>query len=367
MCQPSRVSVKVLVDVHQLGLGETGNETWARNVLLELEAEPRDLEVEYAITRAALPQLSLDPARLHLVAGSSARRLLRDVPLAVRRAQAEVVVAQYTLPLVRVPGVVVIHDLSFESRESRAWIPPATRARYKATIGTSARRARVVLAPTEYTRRELIERYRLRPERVLLAPLALDPALAPRAAPRRSQRSHHVVLCVGTLLPRKNLPVVAQAVCRLRAGGDDVRLRLVGPVRDAGRDDLGRMQAMLGEALDVVGMVSQEQLLREYEEADVVALPSKFEGFGFPLLEAMAAGTPVISSTATCLPEVSGGAALLADPDDVLEWETALRRVLGDDDLARELRRRGLTRVGDFSWAHTRQVLQDGVGLALGD
>lgn len=349
-----------LVDVHHLGLGETGNETWSRNIVRVLEADGGN-PVEYAATSAARGHVPGD--RLSLVSASSARRLALDLPAHARRLRSSVVLTQYTLPIVRVPGVVVVHDVSFVLPESRAWIPIRTRLRLQTTIGLSVRRARFVIVPTEYTRAQLLEHYPVDPARVLLAPLALDPELAAALGGRRRPPDATRVLCVGTVLPRKNLPVVAEAVALLRQQGTDVRLRLVGPVREPGEGDVRRMTELLGDALEVVGAVSTEQLVAEYGAASVLAYPSLHEGFGLPLLEGMAAGIPVVSSDATCLPEVAGDAAALVPPSDVAGWAAALGEALADPDKRRAAA--GL-RLGAFSWERTGQVVRQALEHAAG-
>lgn len=351
--------------MHHIGLAETGNETWARNVLRVLEADGRT-PLDFAVSPPGARQVDIDPSRRHEVSGSSARRLLVDLPRLLRRLGSPAVLTQYTLPATRTPGVVVIHDVSFVQPAARDWIPAPTLLRYRVTIGTSARRARVVVAPTEYTRGELIEHYRLPPERVVIAPLALDPELSSLFAGEPGLRVPGRVLCVGTLLPRKNLPVVARAVRSLRDTGEDVRLRLVGPVRPAGDADLTTMRALLGDALEVVGPVSLARLAAEYGAADVFALPSLHEGFGLPLVEAMAAGLPVVSSNATCLPEVAGEAALLVDPLDDRAWTAALGAVLGDRSRAERLGRDGRARAASFSWDRTGDVIRVALELAAG-
>jgi len=351
---------RALVDVHHLGLGETGNETWSRNVVRVLEHDGGPA-VDYAATVHASPYLPAD--RLHVVGGSSARRLALELPALVRRLNSSAVLTQYTLPIVRVPGVVAVHDVSFVLPEARSWIPPRTLVRLRATIGISVRRARAVLVPTEYTRAQLLDHYKVPDDRVMLAPLALDPDLARGLAGPGGGARTATVLCVGTVLPRKNLPTVAAAVARLRAEGSEVRLRLVGPVRAPGAADLALMQAMLGDGLELVGSVSQAQLVSEYQSASVLAYPSLHEGFGLPLLEAMAAGVPVVSSNATCLPEVAGDAALLVDPRDVTGWVEALRTALDAGDT---LVRAGRERVKAFSWQRTGQVVRQALESAAG-
>ena len=344
----------MLVDAHHLGQGQTGNETWARNVLAGL-ADGSD-EVHVAVTASGRSHLPDDfpPTRRHLVSSRGLRRLAVDLPRVVRAVRPGALLVQYTLPpLCPVPGVVVVHDLSFERPEAAQWIPRASLTRYRTTIRASAVRARRVLVPSEFTRADLIERYGIAADRVIVAGNAVDPALieALRTTPRPPAGDRLVVLAVGTVLPRKNLEVLAGAVCDLRRTGLPVVLRLVGPVPEAGRAALARMVAVLGPALEVVGVVDTAGLAAAYRSAQVLAFPSLFEGFGIPLVEAMAAGTPVLSSDATCLPEIGGDAVLYAPPGSVQAWREQLRLVLTDRATADRLVLAGTARAQAFSWS----------------
>jgi glycosyltransferase involved in cell wall biosynthesis len=355
----------LLVDAHQLGLGATGNETWARCVVAALEADGGPPPT-YAVSARGGELLPAGAAgRAVRVSGSSARRLLTDLPRVVRRLRPAALVVQYTLPLVRVPGVVAVHDLSFEDPASRDWLSSPTRERYRRTISWSVRRAGAVLTPTEWTRQDVLARYDVEPERVLVAPCAVDPQLlaALVAAPVVRDREP-VVLCVGTVLPRKNLAVVARAVVRLRAGGVPVVLRLVGPVPPAGNAVLAELRELLPNGLEVRGAVSAEGLVDAYRTASVLAFPSRFEGFGIPVLEAMAAELPVVCSTATCLPEVAGDAAVLVGPDDVESWAAALSASLDGGPAVLARVRAGVARAGRFSWASTARAVRTAAALA---
>ncbi len=349
-----------LIDAHHLGLGQTGNETWARNVIRELGSRPHQPHV--AVTRAGRDWLGAWPVeRVHVVSASSTRRLVVDLPRVTRRVHPDALLVQYTLPSMSagVQGVVVIHDLSFERPEAREWIPAPTLARYRATIRRSARRAAAVLVPTEWTRRDVLQRYRLAEDRVVVAGNAVDTELAAKlATASRQVREGLTVLAVGTVLPRKNLQVAALAVAALRAEGLEVRLRLVGPVPAAGADVLRDLHRVLGDGLDLVGPVTVDQLAREYVSADVLAFPSLFEGFGIPLIEAMAAGLPVVSSDSSCLPEVGGDAVLYADPQRIDAWVESLRQVLFDAKIRGRLVTGGREQASTFSWGHTADQVQ---------
>ncbi|MCA1832484.1 MAG: glycosyltransferase family 4 protein [Actinobacteria bacterium] len=347
-----------LVDVHDIGLQQTGNEVWARNIARELLAEP---DCHFAVTRFGVHELPESVGRrAHVVSPRSWRRLALDLPSVVRRVRPASLVVQYTAPLVRVPTVVVVHDLSFEQPEAAQWLTRAQLRRYRATIGLSARRARAVVVPSEHTRRDVLSAYRLPPERVHVAPLALDSNFAELLAgqPKIEPARDPYALVVGNVLARKNLSVVARAVSRLRARGHALRLRIAGTSGREGLRIVDELSALLGSAMQLTGYLSPEELAREYVGAALLCLPSRYEGFGLPLLEAMAAGVPIVASTASCLPEVAGDAALFAEPDSVDEWASAIETLITDPRVSRDLVERGGRRLSEFSWRRTADSLQ---------
>ncbi len=341
-----------LLDLHHLGHRQTGNETWARSIAAALFRLDGPASYDIAVTSAASREDLLDlPAReVAVVAGSSARRLAADLPGALRRLRSGALLVQYTAPFSTVPVVLAAHDLSFEDPRASQWLPLATRARYRATIRPSVRRAAHVLALSEHTRRDLVDRYGVAPGRVSVVPAAVDPALVAVLAATPERRDGPLtVLAVGNVLPRKNLLVAARAVRVLRDRGHDVRLRVVGSVPRAGRAQSQQMRALLGEALLLGGHVDRAGLAAAYRSAHVLAFPSLFEGFGIPLLEAMAAGLPVVAADCTSLPEVVGDAGLLVPAEDPGAWADALWQVLGEGAGA-DLVRRGAARHREFSW-----------------
>jgi glycosyltransferase involved in cell wall biosynthesis len=360
------VTAPVTLDAHHLGLGATGNETWSRGVAAALEDDggpPWD----YLVTKAGrrlLPS-TVTTGRVHEVSASSARRLLLDLPRWVRTSSPAALVAQYTLPPVPVPGVVVVHDLSFEDPRAREWLSAVSLTRYRATIRWSARRARAVVVSSEWTRSDLLRHYDVDPDRVFVAPCAVSPVLAAAlAAEPRVQPRTPIVLVVGTVLARKNLLMVARAVATLRQQGSPVVLRVVGPVPPAGEPVLAGLRQVLPEGLELWGSVPQDRLVTAYRSSTVLCFPSRFEGFGIPALEAMAAGLPVIASSATCLPEVVGSAGLLVDPDDDAGWVRAIESVLAGS--RSDLVEAGLNRSASYSWTATAAVVREAVAFAIG-
>jgi glycosyltransferase involved in cell wall biosynthesis len=293
-------------------------------------------------------------------------------PLLLRRIKADVFHGVLNvLPLAcPVPGVVTIHDLAFIRfpqtfrAYNRVYLDFATRL--------SARRAARILAVSENTRREVIEILGVPPERVVVTPNAVrdhfrppDPAAlaAFRIAKGLPER---FVLYVGTLEPRKNLTTLLEAYAQV------VRTQAVPLLVGGGKgwlyDEVFRRLEELGlrEQVKFVGYIAEEELPLWYAAATVFVFPSIYEGFGMPPLEAMACGTPVITSNSSSLPEVVGDAGLMASPYDAGAFATAIERVLGDDQLRHELRERGLARARSFDWRVTAERTREAYGVAAG-
>jgi glycosyltransferase involved in cell wall biosynthesis len=282
-------------------------------------------------------------------------------PLLMRRIRADLFHGVLNvLPLAdTVPGVVTIHDLAFIRfpqtfrAYNRVYLDFATRL--------SARRAARVLAVSENTRREVIEILGVPPERVVVTPNAVrahfrPPEPAALAAFRAAKGlPEQFILYVGTLEPRKNLTTLLEAYAEL-ARSHAVPLLIGGGkgwLYDAvfqRLDELG-----LREQVRFVGYLEEEELPLWYAAATVFVFPSIYEGFGMPPLEAMACGTPVVTSNSSSLPEVVGDAGLMCPPYDASAFAAALDRVLRDADLRHELRARGLAQAGTFDWRVTAE------------
>jgi glycosyltransferase involved in cell wall biosynthesis len=361
-------TIVALIDAHHLGMRQTGNESWMRNVVSQLAL--RHTAHHLAVTKRALGEVpSAWPVdHVHVVSERSSSRLLVSLPRLVHKLRPQSLLVQYTAPLfVRLPTVLLIHDLSFEDDHAHEWLGPTVAQRMRRSVRWSASRAAVVLTPTRWTQVDVIERYGIDPDRVLVAPNAVGVGLAAalsRTGGRRSDPGAFNVLCVGTVLPRKNLTVVAHAVKALRSERLDVRLRLVGPVPPNGTAVVREITALLGPAAEFSGHVSVAELAQAYHGADVLAFPSFYEGFGIPLIEAMAAGVPVLSSSATCLPEVGADAAVYADASDLHEWTHGLRLLLTDSGARDRAIARGVERVREFSWEATTDIVERALSLA---
>lgn len=255
--------------------------------------------------------------------------------------------------------VVTVYDLSFLR------FPEVYNRANRMYLGTftppSLRRADRVITISEDARRDVVELCGVAPERVTPILLAADERFHPappaevEAFRRRQGLPERFVLYQGTLQPRKNVEALVRAYALLRSqGSDDHILVLAGP-RGWQYEPIFELTRQLGLEGSVTfpGFVPDDDLPLWYSSATVFAFPSRYEGFGLPLLEAMACGAPVVSSNASSLPEVVGDAGLLVDPSDVEGLCSALRRVLEDEPLRQALSAAGQARARTFSWRRT--------------
>lgn len=274
----------------------------------------------------------------------------------------------YLAPLVPVPGVpfvLTVHDLA-------VFLYPETftfkkRVLQRAALPWLVRRAAAVLTPSESTRRDVLRLLGGRPSQVVAVPLAATDDLRIRPTPAvvaqvraELQLPDHYVLAVGTLEPRKNIVRLVRAFEAIAAEFPDVGLVVAGG--KGWRDD--EIQRALGNTpvrhrLRSVGYVSPAALNVLYSEAQVLCYPSLYEGYGLPVAEAMACGTPVVTSRGSSLDEVGGDAVVAVDPLNTGAIAAALREVLASAELRTDLRGRGLARSAQFTWRKTAETTRD--------
>ncbi len=260
------------------------------------------------------------------------------------------------------PSVVTVHDVGYRFfPRQHTW-----RARLYLDVSTrfSCRASRRVIADSQATARDLMHVYGVAPERIAVIYPGLDPAIAraseaaQQAVRERYQLPRPFVLYVGTIQPRKNLRRLVEAFARLPASLGGFDLVLAGQTGWLSGEIYAAVQAHGLEArVHTPGYIAQEDLPALLSAATCFVMPSLYEGFGLPVLEAMACGTPVISSDGGSLPEVAGDAALLFPATDAEALAAALVRLLGDAALRRELATRGLAWCRHFSWQRTAQEI----------
>ena len=328
----------VAFDADVLGRRRTGDETYALNVLRELGGLVAEAGIRLvAITRRP----DLVPAGVEAVELSTASQELRmawTLPRLLRRLHADLVHTQYAVPLrCPCPAVVTVHDISYA--RGGALMGLKDRAVFRWVVPRAVRRAARVLTVSERTKSDLVELYDLPPSRIVVTPNGVDPAFVTAESPSIDQLQGRYVLAVGAIQRRKNqLAALAAA--------DEVGLPLVvvGPAKDAAlAEELRRAGAQLE------GYVETPRLAELYRGAACLVQSSRHEGFGLPVVEAMASGTPVVAVPDPALREVAGEAAIFVDESELAE---GIRRALVERE---PLVAAGRERARAFSWRTTAQ------------
>jgi glycosyltransferase involved in cell wall biosynthesis len=258
-----------------------------------------------------------------------------------------------------VPSVVTVHDLAFLAHPEA--FHPSKRRYLSLMTRLSVHRARRVIAVSAHTKGDLVRYFHVAPDKVTIIPNAMDHRFRPAADPdtlAQFKRAQHLpeqfILFVGTLEPRKNLRRLIDAFARITRADGEVALVIVGASGWMTSDLAPLVQASgLADRIVFAGYVADDELPRWYQAATIFCYPSLYEGFGLPVLEAMACGTPVVTSMTSSLPELASGAAALVDPTDVAALAAALSALLADAPRRAEMRRAGIERARGYSWERT--------------
>jgi len=263
--------------------------------------------------------------------------------------------------------VVTIHDLTLLDYDTRRgqgplnWLKRFKRPIFRMVLMADLRQSSMLLTDTEYVRRQLAERFGVKPERIRATLLAANPITAKPESIARLGELGEYLFYVGNVYPYKNVGSTIRAMALLPRVHDKLNLVIAGK-RDTFSEDLERVAKALGlgERVKFVGYVNDGELVSLYRGAKAYINPSLSEGFGLQGLEAMIQGTPVLSARATCLPEVYGEAAEYFDPHDPADQASAAARVLDDDtDMDERLVKIGHERVKEFSWRRmARETLE---------
>jgi glycosyltransferase involved in cell wall biosynthesis len=332
----------VLLDADALGRQRTGDESYVAALLAELPALAPELRFGAVTRRPDLVPEGVEA--IPLAARGQPFRMAYKLPRLLRRLAPALTHFQHVVsPRAKPPVVVTVHDLSFE----RAPLLMGRRDRFffRTMVPRSARRADRVLAVSERTKRDLIEQYALPEEKIVVTPNGVDKAFGPEGARREGAP---YALFVGTLTPRKDPVTAIEALALTKT---ELRLVLAGPHKGsegAARAAVARLG--LEDRVEFAGHVPRQELAALYRGAACLVFPSRYEGFGLPVLEAMASGTPVVTTTAGALPEVAGDAAVLVDPGDPVGLADGIKRALADRERLVQV---GLERARRFSWTET--------------
>lgn len=356
--------MRVLIDAHMVGSRETGNETYVVNLLSNLAQLP-DVRCAAAVVPGTELPTSLRSTGIEVLPlrpPGNWIRLTYAQPKMCRRWQADILHVTYVGPFfVSCPLVVSVHDLSFKRYPE--FFSPRDRLLFATLLPFTLRRASAVVTLSGHAKQEILALFPSLEGRVHVTPLAPSALFRPigeeqlhRVVQSRYGIRSDFILAVGNLQPRKNLLRLISAFASIRRQVEPIQLVVTGKAQWQSSAVYAAVRH-LGLEHDVVftGYVSDEDLVLLYNAAKVFVYPSIYEGFGLPILEAMACGTPTVTSNTSAMPEVAENAAILVDPYQVNEIAEAIWTILSRPDLAQHLSEQGLQRAAQFSWEKTAQ------------
>jgi len=255
------------------------------------------------------------------------------------------------------PAVTTFYDLA--AYRYPEMYDPSERPIYERLIPASAARSAALIAISESTKRDLIEFLRVPEAKITVTPLGVDPRFAPvtaaaAIAERLGLKQPYLLACVGSGHPRKNLKAVVEAFDHLAQPG--LHLAIIGAAQRDPEALAAIEHSPSRDRIVLLGQVPEDSLPAIYSAAAVFCFPSLYEGFGLPVLEAMACGTLVVCSNTSSLPEVAGNAAVLIDPADPGSLAQAVHALLEDDARRRALSAAGLARAREFTWERTARL-----------
>jgi len=371
--------VHVAIDAHSVGAQLAGNESYVTNLIEALaEIDQENCYTLYVTRRSAIdrfegrwPNFTVRQTLPH----TPLVRLPLTLSAELRRHPVDVLHVQFTAPPIPPCAVVAsIHDLSFEHLPET--FKRRSRAQLRLTVRRTARKAAQILTLSEFSRRAIIEAYKVDPGRITVTPLAASKNFLPVDDEKELSRirktyglEREYILSLGSIQPRKNLARLIRAYSLLRGG--DAKKRLPQLVLAGKRgwlyDETLRAAAEHKIDRDIVltGYVHEDDLPALYSGAICFLYPSYYEGFGLPVVEAMQCGTPVIVGNRTSLPEVVGDAGILIDPFNPKDLADAIAHLVSNPGARDELRQRGIERAKAFNWLETArltlQVYEQGV------
>ncbi len=360
--------MRFAVDAHAIGRHLTGNEVYVRSLLEAFAAIDQDSEfVAYVSASGAEHQI---PARFRVrtVASNPYARLGWDLARLVRQDKPDLVHVQYTAPLLTaVPVVTTVHDVSF--LEHPEFFTVSRRTQLRLTVARTVRSAAKILTVSEFSRDSILRAYDIPPDKVRVVPNAASPVFRPIGREKAKKAvagtlgfEQPFVLCVGDMVPRKNQTGLIEAFSRLVRNNPQFphHLVLTGNLNwNTPRVKEAAAASGIASRIHFTGFVPDGDLLNLYNACECFVFPSLYEGFGMPILEAMACGKAVLCSNTSAMPEVADGAGLLFNPHAPADMERAMRDVLIDAELRGRMERLGLQRASLFSWQKSARATLD--------
>jgi glycosyltransferase involved in cell wall biosynthesis len=360
--------MRIAVDAHAIGRHLTGNEVYVRSLLREFAT--LDPESEFVAYICGTGADRLVPRRFatRRVAADPYLRLGWDLSRHLTSDKPDLLHVQYTAPLVnRTPIVVTVHDVSFI--ENPEYFPALRRAQLCFNVARTVKLAARIITVSEFSRDAILRAYPISPDKVRVIPNAASSEFRVVSRGRATQGIRDrfgivapFIFSVGDLQPRKNHIGLITAFASLAAAHPELDHHLV----IAGQNTWFTPRVLaaahasgLASRIHFLGFVSDADLVQLYNACDCFAFPSFYEGFGLPILEAMACGRAVACSNTSAMPEVAEGAGLLFDPRNPTSIARAIADILLDTELRERLEIRGLQRAAHFNWRKSARATLD--------
>jgi len=356
------------VDAHAIGCHLTGNEVYIRNLLHEFARLDRSSDFIAYVSKPGAHLQVPESIRTSHVSANPFRRLGLDLPMKIRYDRPDLLHVQYTGPLAcSVPLVVSLHDVSY--LEHPQYFTRFRSTQLRLTVKRSVHAAARILTPSEFSRKAILRHYDVDEQKVVVVPSAVSSSFRPvereSAAAIIEEKfgiSGPFVLTVGDLQPRKNHLGLLRAFEETLRQHPHLPHRLVFVGKETWYSkELHRavLRSSVAGRVHFTNFVEDPDLLHFYGACDLFVFPSFYEGFGLPILEAMACGRAVACSSATAMPEVANAAGILFDPYSVPEMARAIADVLLDDEMRVRLERLGTHRAASFTWEKAAQRTLD--------
>ncbi|MBL8291908.1 MAG: glycosyltransferase family 4 protein [Bryobacterales bacterium] len=352
------------IDAHAVGRKLTGNEVYIRNLMSGFSAlDDKSEFIAYVSEPGAEAGIPKGFAIRH-VSSNPFVRLGFDLTRRVTEDRPDLLHVQYTAPLAcPVPVVVSVHDVSF--LEAPHFFPPGRVAQLRLTVSRTIRQAARILTPSEFSKHSIERAYGVDPDRITVTPNAVSTRFRPIAREVALTRLHArfslpgpYILTVGDLQPRKNQVGLIHAFEELLREHPQIPHHLVLTGQDSWYASTVRRAAQRSCAasrIHFTGFVSDEDLPYLYAGCELFVFPSFYEGFGIPILEAMACSRAVACSNTTAVAEVADGAAILFQPSSTRDMMRAMRDLLLDAELRQRMERLGIARAATFQWRNASE------------
>jgi glycosyltransferase involved in cell wall biosynthesis len=358
----------IAIDACCLGRQKTGNETYVRGLLTGL-SQIQPAQYKFCVITTSSHKGERNPyfQWLEIPLGNFITRNFRVLPETLASLKADLFHASYWTRFWAqpCPSLLMVHDLSFVSfpkgfHKHEQFV-------YSRLVRKCAENARHLVTVSEFSKQELMVHWKIPPEKITVTYDGIDAHFQPGPSTQEKDAKPYI-LYVGNLHPRKNLVRLIEAFVLLKSKKHIPHsLKIVGQAAWLANDVFKTVRNRnLENAVEFTGYVEQNRLVSLYQQASLTVYPSLYEGFGLPPMEAMACGCPVVTSNRTALPEVTGGKAVLVNPDSASDIARGISSVLDDRGLREQLIRTGPTQAVKFNWQHCAEQSVAAYNQALG-